>query len=258
MGTPLEVSSLNFAYGMQQVLNGVSFEVSSLELVAIVGPNGAGKSTLLKLASGLLLPDSGEVRLFGKRISEYDAIERARKVSMVATGMPEYRYMSVFEFVLLGRSPYVGFLGRFSKQDLQIAQNAISMFDIGHIANSRIGAISSGEFQRCALAQAVAQQTPLLLLDEPTAHLDLYNQLHVMKRITSWARSHDVAILAVMHNLFAAAAFFDRILLLKEGTMVAQGSPHEVLTEENLVETFGVAASIAVLDGSLEFVLRYD
>lgn len=248
----LTAKGLEFAWGQRMVLNGVDLTVEPGEVVALLGRNGAGKTTLLKMLNGLLTPAHGTVMLGGRSLDGLSLPERARCSAYVPQSITSAFPMRVIDVVLLGRRPYVTW--RLSKDDIKIASDTLATLGLDAFAFRRFTELSGGERQQVVMAKALAQEASLLLLDEPTSDLDLNNQIGVMKRIRTVVDSVDQrAAVIVMHDLNAAAAYADRVVLLHEGRVEAVGRPETVLTKSNLAKVFKVEASIDVspADGRL-------
>jgi len=248
----LKAEGLKFSFGERLVLDGVDLTVQPGEVVALLGRNGAGKTTLLKMLNGLLTPARGTVMLGGRTLDELSLPERARRSAYVPQSITSAFPMRVIDVVLLGRRPYVTW--RLSKDDIKIASDTLATLGLDAFAFRRFTELSGGERQQVVMAKALAQEASLLLLDEPTSDLDLNNQIGVMKRIRRVVDDMDQrAAVIVMHDLNAAAAYADRVVLLHEGRVESIGRPEEVLTEANLAKVFMVEASIDVApaDGRL-------
>ena len=244
MSEILHVQDLNFSWGQNHVLDDVSFSFPSNELVAILGINGAGKSTLLKCINKILQPDSGNITMFNDDISEFDLNQLAKKISYVPQSVLTSFSMDVFDVVLLGRRPHLTW--RISDSDRDKVSETLRYLDLEEFAFRRFDQLSGGERQRVVIAKAVAQDPSLLLMDEPTSDLDLKNQIEVMKRIkklVSDPKKPRSALIAI-HDINIAARFADRILLLHEGRILADGGPFEVLTSPNIAKVFGVTSEI--------------
>lgn len=244
MSAPLELSDVTFAYRSEPVLAGLSLTVSEGESVAVLGPNGTGKTTLVRIASGALRPREGSVRLYGDPIGSLDSRERARRVAVVPQETRPAFDFRVREMVLLGRAPHQGILGRASREDLDAAQDALERCDLVGLADRDFDTLSGGERQRVALARALAQQTRLLLLDEPTAFLDLRHRLDVYSILEALRRDRNVTSVVVSHDINLAARHCDRLVLLHGGGIAADGAPAEVLTPDLVRAVYGVDAEI--------------
>jgi len=228
----LKIEDLSVSYGPRRVLHGVSLEVNSGEVVALIGPNGAGKSSLVRAISGVVPPCSGKVRTNGDDLLSLPPLRRACFVAVVPQAISMPPAFTVWETVLMGRTPYLNFLGQVSARDEQIARQALQKVDALDLAERRIGELSGGEQQRALLARALAQSTPILLLDEPTSNLDLHFQVSFMETVRALAHQEKLAVLIAMHDLNLAARYADRAALLVDGQIKAVGTPRQVLTPE--------------------------
>jgi iron complex transport system ATP-binding protein len=239
----LELDHLHYQYKPstgRKVIEGVSLTVRGGEIVAILGPNGAGKSTLLSIAAGVLVPQGGEVRVDGRPICSFSRREMARTIARV-TQQSEIRFpMTVLEYVLTGRFPYATALGFDSPEDVALAQEALRQTDALPFADRSVMELSMGERQRVTLARALAQRPQFLLLDEPTANADLAHQISLLSCVRRTVRQLCLGALLVTHDLNLAAEFADRVLLLKEGCLIASGPPKDVMTEQGLSELFAL------------------
>jgi iron complex transport system ATP-binding protein len=228
----LKIENLSVFYGVRRVLQDVSLEVQSGQVLALIGPNGAGKSTLVRAVSGVIPVQAGKVQVDGKNLLALPAMQRARFLAVVPQALAMPPAFSAWETVLLGRTPYLNFLGQISEKDEQIARLALERVDALDLAERRVGELSGGEQQRVLLARALAQSTPILLLDEPTVHLDLQHQVSLMETVCSLAHNDNLAVLVALHDLNLAAIYADRVALLVAGEVKATGSAREVLTPE--------------------------
>lgn len=227
----LALEDVAFAYGRTPVLGGVSLHVAPGERVALLGRNGAGKSTLLRVASGYLTAQRGRVLLDGQDLRALPRRVAARRVGGTAAGESAELPFRVREAVALGRHPWRGAFGPPSAADDDAVQAALAAADLVPLAERVLPSLSSGERQRVALARALAQQADLLLLDEPTAHLDLGHQTRLLN-VVSAAAARGTAVLAALHDLNVAAAWADRLVLLHRGRVLAAGPPDHVLTPD--------------------------
>ena len=242
----LEVRDIGFSYGGRPVLRGLSLSVAAGQLVGVVGPNGSGKTTLLKLITGVLSPNAGAVWIDGVDASKLGGRERARRVAIVPQAPQLPMGLTVVDVVLMGRSPHLGLLQWESERDLRVAAAAMEQTDVAHLAGRTLGKLSGGERQRAVVATALAQQAPLLLLDEPTSNLDLAHQTEVMELVRQVQSERGGAVLAAMHDLTLAAQFCDRVVMLAGGRCFAAGRPRDVLTACNIREVYG--AEVAILE----------
>jgi iron complex transport system ATP-binding protein len=234
----LKIENLSVDYGSRRVLHDVSLDVQSGEVVALIGPNGAGKSTLIRAVSGVIAIQSGIVKTNGDDFSTLDPMKRAKYMAVVPQAVSLPPAFTVWETVLLGRTPYLGFLGQPSKHDEDIARGALERVSAGEFAERRVGELSGGEAQRILLARALCQSTPILLLDEPTTHLDLQYQVNFLQLVHELAHHNHLAILVALHDLNLAAQYADRVALLVGGKINAVGSPREVLTAELISQAY--------------------
>jgi iron complex transport system ATP-binding protein len=234
----LKIEQLTVAYDSRMVLHEVSFHVASGEVVALVGPNGAGKSTLIRAVSGVVPLLHGDVRIDGGLLSRLSTMERARYLAVVPQARSLPPAFTVYESVLLGRTPHLGWLGRTGPRDHERVQYALGHTRMLPLADRRVGELSGGEQQRVLLARALAQDTPVLLLDEPTTHLDLQHRESLIQLIRELAEKKKLAVLMVLHDLNLAGLYADRVGLLVAGEVQAIGRPSQVLTEENLSRVY--------------------
>jgi iron complex transport system ATP-binding protein len=232
--------------GGSPILRGIDLEVAVGEWVTVIGPNGAGKSTLLRAVGGLL-PAEGTVALFGTGAKHLKNRQRAQIVAMVPQNPIVPPGIRVLDYVLLGRTPYIAPLGRESRSDLSVVNDVLERLDLAAFADRPLETLSGGERQRAFLARALAQEAPLLLLDEPTAALDIGHQQDVLELVDGLRRDRDLTVLATMHELSIAGEYADRLVLLANGRVAVYGTPEEVLTEAVLAEHYG--ARVRVVPG---------
>lgn len=240
----LKIENLTVSYGPRRVLHAVTLAVQSGEVLALIGPNGAGKSTLIRAASGVIPVEAGRVRANGDDLLSLPVMQRARRVAVVPQAVTLPPAFTVWETVLLGRTPYLNFLGQVSDNDERIARAALARVDALDLAGRRVGELSGGEQQRVLLARALAQATPILLMDEPTAHLDLHYQVDFLETVRSLAHSDGLAVLVALHDLNLAARYADRLALLVEGKMQTAGPPRQVLTPEALSAAYHLPVAV--------------
>lgn len=219
-------------------LRGVDLHVAGGEIVCVLGPNGAGKTTLVRVASGLLAPWQGEVRLLGEPLAGRTRADVARVLAVVEQMQDIAGNFSVREVVAMGRAPHQGTWMRSSTEDERIVEEAIVRCDLRDLASRPARALSGGEQKRVAVARALAQEPRVLLLDEPGAFLDVRHQLDLYELLAAEVKARSMACLVVMHDLNIAAQFADRVVLMKSGRVVASGGVGEVMTWKTLKETF--------------------
>lgn len=222
----------------EATLQGVDLSLRSGELVCVLGPNGAGKTTLIRVATGLLSPLSGEVRLFGRPLADHARSEIARSVAVVEQSQTLTMGFTVREVVTMGRAPHQGGWMRLRDADVGIVDDALTRCDVAALADRPAHQLSGGEQKRVAVARALAQEPKVLVLDEPGAFLDVRHQLELYELLATEVRARQLACLVVMHDLNIAAQFATRIVLLKRGRVVADGTVSEVMTWATLKETF--------------------
>jgi iron complex transport system ATP-binding protein len=234
----VKVEDLSCGYGKERVLKDISFEVERGRFVGFIGPNGSGKTTMIRAISGLLPPQKGAILLDGKAVSRKRLGDLAKKMAVVTQAPEATPPFSVEEFVLLGRVPH---WSRFqlleTKRDMEMAETAMELTGISHLRGRWMGKLSGGERQLAGLARALAQKPSLLLLDEPTAHLDIGHQVQIM-RLLKELNTEGLTIVAVLHDLNLASLYCQRLILLNKGRLRRVGSPKEVLTEEIINEVY--------------------
>jgi iron complex transport system ATP-binding protein len=231
------VSDLRVSLGGTRILAGVDISVSAGEWVTVIGPNGAGKSTLLRAVGGRL-PHHGSISLFGTPSAALSRRARARMVAAVPQTPVVPPGMSVIDYVMLGRTPHISPLGRESSGDLEVVRSVLHRLELLSLADRMLSTLSGGERQRAFLARALAQEAPLLLLDEPTTALDIGHQQDVLELVDELRRDSSLTVLATMHDLSVAGEYADRLVLMAGGRVVAAGPPREVLTEGLLAEQY--------------------
>jgi len=240
--TALAVNGLICGYGKKMIINGISFEVKIGEFVGIVGPNGCGKTTMLRAIAGLIVKKNGEIHVYGRNIDQISRRELAREIAFVPQLMEPVEGFSVIDMVLLGRTPYLDRFEFESDDDYQVAKWAISELKMEALMEKEVSELSGGEFQRAAIARALAQEPKLMLLDEPISHLDIRQQINILKLLRKIRAQR--TIVATFHDLNMAARFCQKLILMKKGEVVAAGWPDEVLTKENIWKAYRVKAEV--------------
>jgi iron complex transport system ATP-binding protein len=235
----LQLANVSIAYDENIVLKDISFALNGGELVGIVGPNGCGKSTLIKGITKVLPLRQGKILADRKDISTLAQDELARCIAVVPqnTEMPEA--FTSFEIVLMGRTPHLGFLCHEKQEDVQIAMSAMVKTNTWQLAERRVGELSGGERQRLAIARALTQQPEIILLDEPTSHLDINYQVEVLELISHLCQEEGVAVIAAMHDLNLASQYCQRIIMLNRGKIFAEGEASQVVTHSNVQQVYG-------------------
>lgn len=230
---------MRFGYGDQPILDDLSLRIAPREIFGVIGPNGSGKSTLLRLLSGILAPDDGDVLLFGKLLQGYSRRDIARAVAVVPQETSiEFPY-SVTEVVLMGRSPHFGGFAFEGDRDVEIAHAAMRRTAVDHLARRSIHELSGGERQRVILARALAQDAPILLLDEPAAFLDIRHEVEIYDLLRD-LQAEGKSIVTVLHDLNLAALYCDRVGLLHNGRFLRLGPPDTVITYAAITEAYDI------------------
>ena len=240
----LGLEHVEMGYPKLTVLRDVTLEISPGEVVAVIGPNRVGKSTLVRVASGMLPPLSGRVGINGSRLDELAPAERARMVSVVPQATNSPPTFLAQEVVLMGRTPYLGWFESENEADHQKAREAMERTDTLGLIDRPIGELSGGEQQRLLIARALAQAAPIMLLDEPTAHLDLRHQGRVLGLVRALAKDEGLAVLLALHDLNLVSTFADRVALLSESVIRKVGTPEEVLVSNLLEAVYGIRIEV--------------
>ena len=239
----IEVRDLVFFYGERKVLSGISLTVHRGEMLAILGPNGSGKSTVLKILSAVLR-GRGEVKLAGRNIRAYNRRELSRLFAVVPQESPIAFPYTVSEIVLMGRASFHNPLAFEGKGDLEIARRSMELTDTWSLAERYLHELSGGEKQRVLIARALAQEPQLLLLDEPSAFLDLKHQVQILDLLRALNHEQGLTVIAALHDLNLAAHYFERLFMLQDGKIFKDGTPGEVLTEKNVYDVYGIKVRV--------------
>lgn len=243
----LSLENISLGYGDHpDTLHGISLEIRGSEMLALIGKNGAGKTTLLRGLTGLLPLRSGRIRYGSRDLSAMSIRERAGLISVVPQAASLPPGYTVYETVSHGRTPYLNWYGKLSPADRSLIDRAIRITGLEGLSGKEVSVISGGEQQRVILARALAQDAPVMILDEPTSSLDLHYQVSLLKLEREICREKGIAALFIIHDLNLAARFADRVAILHNGTIAAVGSPREVLREDLLSEVFDTP--VRVLD----------
>jgi iron complex transport system ATP-binding protein len=239
----IELSNLTVKLGGRRVVDSVDLDVSQGEWVAVIGPNGAGKTTLLRAVAGLV-PFSGSIVLGGRAADELKRSEISRLLAVVPQEPSTPPWMTVGEYVLMGRTPHLGPLAREGVRDREAAGRALARLDLVGYEERRLGTLSGGEKQRVVVARALAQEARIVLLDEPTAALDIGHQQQALELLDLLRADSGLTLVAAMHDLTLAAQYADRMVLLDAGRIVAEGAPTEVLTEALIASHYGASIDV--------------
>jgi iron complex transport system ATP-binding protein len=245
--TMVELDAVTVRFGGHTVVDRVDVSVGRGEWVGLIGANGAGKTTLLRAVAGLVDHD-GVVRLGGQPVAPMGRRERARAVSYVPQSPEMPADMSVFDYILLGRTPHISYLAVESSDDVAHCVRLLERLDLGLLARRHLSTLSGGERQRVVLARALAQEAPVLLMDEPTSALDMSHRVEALEIVDELRREWGLTVVSALHDLTLAGQFADRLLLMSGGTVAALGSPAEVLDEAVLEKAFGAPVRIIVTE----------
>ncbi|HYF12100.1 MAG TPA: ABC transporter ATP-binding protein [Actinomycetota bacterium] len=242
----LVADGVSVELGRRPIVTGASFEVGTGSWTCVIGPNGAGKTTLVHALAGVV-PSTGSISLWGAAPSSLGRRARARAIALVPQLPTIPDGVTVEHYVLLGRTPHLGILGGERRHDHDVVADALERLDLAWARDRRLETLSGGELRRVVLARALAQEAPLLLLDEPTTGLDLGQQLRVLELVDELRREHGLTVLSTMHDLTLAGRFADRFVLLSGGRVVAAGARDEVLSTHVIAEHYG--AAVRIVDG---------
>jgi len=242
----LAVENITLGYNHSPVVNNLSFELMPGEMVGLIGPNGCGKTSIIKAISRILALQSGMIKLNGEDMHRLPRGKLAKTLGVV----PQSPYIpdtfTVSEVVLLGRTPHLGMFRTESAHDLAIAWESMRQTGVETLAERRMGELSGGERQRVTIARVLAQEPSAILLDEPTANLDISHQKDILRLIRGLCREKKLLVLIAIHDLNMAAQYCDRLILIKKGQIFANGTPWEVITPENIREVYGTDASVTL------------
>ena len=251
----IQTDNIQVSFGPKTILHDISLDIRNKEFVGIIGPNGSGKSTFLKCLYRVLQPNHGKIFFDGTEMSSLSHRDTALKMAVVAQHSTVNFDFSVLEMVLMGRSPYKGLLDRDQIDDYEIARHALAQVGLSDFESRNFNTLSGGEQQRVILARALAQRTECLVLDEPTNHLDIKYQLELMTIV----KRLDATVVSAIHDLNLAAIYCDRLIALKDGSVVCTGTPQEVLTEDTIRHIYGVSATVQTLpNGRLNIIYNME
>jgi len=240
----IEMQNASLGYSRKAVLRDVTFQVLPGEFVGLIGPNGCGKSTIIKTLTRTIPLLGGKILLDGKDVVSIPRRKLARLLGVVPQIQLLPSAFTAFEIVLMGRSPHLDLFQNESQRELDIAWRAMERTMTWHLAKRRVGELSSGEIQCLFIARVLTQETKAILLDEPTANLDIGRQVEILNLIKNLCRENNVAVLAALHDLNLASQYCDRIVLINGGRVHAQGTPSEVITSRNIKEVYGAEGCV--------------
>lgn len=251
---PVLIKSLSFAYETDRILDHVDLSVEKGEFVSIIGPNGSGKTTLLKHITRLL-PSKETIWVDEKPLQTYLQKDLAKIMALVPQANHFEYGFSAFDVVMMGRHPHIeGFYGEGHK-DVRIVEEAMQLTDTAKFKARNINSLSGGERQRVIVARAIAQDASIMLLDEPITYLDIHHQIDIVRLIKNHSKTQGKTVIAVLHDLNFALKFSDKVVLLHEGAVISVGSPHQVLTKENLKKAYGIDVDLIYHEGQLTHIM---
>jgi iron complex transport system ATP-binding protein len=242
--TKIQTEQLALGYNGRSIISGLNFTAQSGEIIGLIGPNGAGKTTILRALAGLMSPRDGTALLDGANIRKLSAAARAQSIGLVPQAETHAWSMSVEDVVIMGRTPHRGWLMPFSSHDRQFVDQVLEKTGLTDFRKRPIDKLSGGERQRVRIARALAQNPKVLLLDEPTANLDIHHQIQVLTLVKELVNQQQLLAIIAIHDLTLAARFCDRLVLLHEGEAFAVGSPVDVLNPQTLKTVFGIEAQL--------------
>ena len=245
----MEVKHVSFSYGKNTILSDLSFAVKEGNITTVMGANGCGKSTLFSLMTKNQTPGKGKILLEGKNIANLRFIDFAKRVSIVHQYNSAADDITVERLVSYGRMPYQKMLGTRTKEDEELVERAMEVTGILPYRDREIAALSGGQRQRVWIAMALAQNTKILFLDEPTTYLDIRYQLEILELVKKLNREYGITILMVLHEINQAITYSDEVIGLKDGSIVMQGKPQEVITAESMKELYGVSLKVVEVEG---------
>ena len=247
----MKLENISFAYETLPVLKDISLSTREQDFIGLIGPNGSGKSTLLKIMGAILKPDSGSVQFKESSLSKINKKLFAQSVSWIPQDHPMVFPFKVSEIVLMGRHPYLSPLSFESEEDFEISRRAMETTMTSQFADRYFNEISGGEKQRVMIASALAQDPEMMLLDEPTAALDLKYQIQILSILKNLNARHKMTLVMAMHDLNLASSFCNRLILLDEGQIVRDGTPEQVLKKDILEQVYGIEVDLGSHDGSI-------
>lgn len=244
MSVSIRLNNLRWKYGEREILKGICTTLKERSFTAIIGPNGSGKTTLLRNILKTLEPEVNSVFIADTDVMDLARRDLARILGYVPQGAKIDFNFSVFDIVLMGRTPHLKRFQNEDERDMAIARHAMEITEVWYLRDQQINEVSGGEAQRVVIARALAQEPKVLILDEPTAHLDLHHQIDIMNMVANQCKDKDITAVTVLHDLNLAFEYSDHVVLLNDGSIFMEGEPEEVLTAENIRKVYGIDISI--------------
>lgn len=259
MNEIISISNLSAGYGSREVIHDLSLSLETGVFYGLIGPNGSGKSTLIDLMMATLAPNRGTIRLRGRELKEFCHREKALDIALVPQDFRINFDFTVYEVVMMGRHPHIPRFANPGITDQAVVDQVLAELEITDLADRLITQLSGGEKQRVIVARALAQATPLLILDEATSSLDIQHSLHIFQVLKRRQREQQITVIAAIHDLNFAAAYCDEIILLNQGRLVTIGPPQEVLIRERLQEVFSIDCQVfeQPFSGAHQLAYRY-
>lgn len=254
--TSIKIDDVSFSYNNVDVLKDISLEFSSSNLTCIIGPNGVGKTTLVKCINRLLKPNKGSITIDGEDLSTFSLLDLARRMAFVPNSVSSVFSMSVSEAILMGRYPHSGWVT--SDYDLRVVEDIIHTMNLEDLADRNFRELSAGQTQRVVIARGLVQEPEILILDEPTSNLDVKHQMDIMKFLNNYSKNMNIKVIMVCHDLNITSNFADRIIIMHNGRVFADGTAEQVMTEENIRNVYGVNSKIIDVDGRPHVIMLKD
>ena len=250
----LQTQNLSVGYDETTIIEDLNLEIPAHKVSVIIGANGCGKSTLMKTLSRLLKPEKGQVVLDGKAVHGYPSTQLAQMLGLLPQSPTVPEGITVADLVARGRYPYRKFMQNMTKEDYAAVEDALERMGITELANRCVDELSGGQRQRVWIALALAQETDILLLDEPTTYLDIRYQIEILQLVKKLNQEFGITIIMVLHDINQAIAYSDNVIGMKDGKVLVEGDPEEVITEESIRELYGIELGVTRVDGR-KFVL---
>lgn len=256
MENAIEIKNVKVSFGEHHVLRGASCTVEKGSIVTFLGRNGCGKSTLLKAVTGNLVPDEGEIRIEGRKLSDFKGSDLARRVAFLPQVHETPKDMTALELVACGRYPYQHWWTGVSTRDREVVADAMRRTNTYHLKDQTVVSLSGGERQRVWIAMALAQEPKILILDEPTTYLDVCHQLEVLELVSRLNEEEGLTVVMVLHDIHQACRYSKKLLVVEEGTIRRQGAPMDIMTPEAIAEVFEVDADMEMRGGRPSVIIN--